>query len=382
MKYYVIAGEASGDLHASNLLKEIKLRDTEAQFRCWGGDLMEAQGGEIVKHYRDLAFMGFVEVAMHLRTILKNIAFCKKDILQYRPDIVVLVDYPGFNLRIAEWAKQQGFKVIYYISPQIWAWKTGRVHKIKRSCDHVMPILPFEKDFYKKYDYEADFVGHPLLDAIDENIRENREVKEFRADNGLDERPIIAILPGSRKQEIVKMLPVMLEVTKSYPQYQFVVSTVKWLPKELYSKYLRGCDVKTVSGSAYPLLLNAEAALVTSGTATLETAILGTRQVVCYKGSALSYRIAMAVVKDTIKYISLVNLVMDAPVVTELIQYDFTAERVRAELDKLLTDEEVRSKMSEEYAQLLMRLGGRGASARAAEIVINCAKSSEQNAKK
>ena len=382
MKYYVIAGEASGDLHASNLLKEIKLRDTEAQFRCWGGDLMEAQGGEIVKHYRDLAFMGFVEVAMHLRIILKNIAFCKKDILNYRPDIVVLVDYPGFNLRIAEWAKQQGFKVIYYISPQIWAWKTGRVHKIKRSCDHVMPILPFEKDFYKKYDYEADFVGHPLLDAIDENIRENREVKEFRADNGLDERPIIAILPGSRKQEIVKMLPVMLEVTKSYPQYQFVVSTVKWLPKDLYSKYLRGCNVKTVSGSAYPLLLNAEAALVTSGTATLETAILGTRQVVCYKGSALSYRIAMAVVKDTIKYISLVNLVMDAPVVTELIQYDFTAERVRAELDKLLTDEEVRSKMSEEYAQLLTRLGGRGASARAAEIVVNCAKSSEQNAKK
>ena len=382
MKYYVIAGEASGDLHASNLLKEIAVRDTTAQFRCWGGDRMAAQGGEIVKHYRDLAFMGFVEVAMHLRTILKNIAFCKKDILQYRPDIVVLVDYPGFNLRIAEWAKQQGFKVIYYISPQIWAWKTGRVHKIKRSCDHVMPILPFEKDFYKKYDYDADFVGHPLLDAIDENIRDSREVKEFRADNNLDGRPIIAILPGSRKQEIVKMLPVMLEVTKSYPQYQFVVSTVKWLPKELYSKYLQNYDVKTVSGSTYPLLLNAEAAMVTSGTATLETAILGTRQVVCYKGSALSYRIAMAVVKDTIKYISLVNLVMDAPVVTELIQYDFTAERVRAELDKLLNDETVRRRMSEQYTEMLTRLGGRGASARAAEIVVNCAKSSEQTAKK
>ena len=377
MKYYVIAGEASGDLHASNLLKEIATRDTAAQFRCWGGDLMAAQGGEIVKHYRDLAFMGFVEVALHLRTILKNIAFCKRDILEYRPDIVVLVDYPGFNLRIAEWAKQQGFKVIYYISPQIWAWKTGRVYKIKRSCDHVMPILPFEKDFYKKYDYNADFVGHPLLDAIDENIRESREVKEFRANNGLDERPIIAILPGSRKQEIVKMLPVMLAVTKNYPQYQFVASIVKWLPKELYDKYLHGYDIKTVSGSAYPLLLNAEAAMVTSGTATLETAILGTRQVVCYKGSALSYRIAMAVVKDTIKYISLVNLVMDAPVVTELIQYDFTAERLKAEMDKILFDEAVRQKMSDEYAQLLTRLGGRGASARAAEIVVNCAKSSE-----
>ena len=377
MKYYVIAGEASGDLHASNLLKEIAARDTEAKFRCWGGDLMAAQGGEIVKHYRDLAFMGFVEVAIHLRTILKNIAFCKKDILQYHPDIIVLVDYPGFNLRIAEWAKQQGFKVVYYISPQIWAWKTGRVHKIKRSCDHVMPILPFEKDFYKKYNYNADFVGHPLLDAIDKNIRESREVKEFRTDNGLDGRPIIAILPGSRKQEIVKMLPVMLEVTKSFPQYQFVVSTVKWLPKELYNKYLPGHNVKTVTGSTYPLLLNAEAALVTSGTATLETAILGTRQVVCYKGSALSYRIAMAVVKDTIKYISLVNLVMDAPVVTELIQHDFTVERVKEELDKLLTNETVRTKMAADYAEMLTRLGGRGASARAAEIVINCAKNSE-----
>lgn len=377
MKYYVIAGEASGDLHASNLLKEIAIRDTTAQFRCWGGDLMEAQGATIVKHYRDLAFMGFVEVALHLRTILKNIAFCKKDILEYMPDIVVLVDYPGFNLRIAEWAKQKGFKVIYYISPQIWAWKTGRVHKIKRSCDHVMPILPFEKDFYKKYGYEADFVGHPLLDAIDENIRQSREVTDFRGNNGLDDRPIIAILPGSRKQEIEKMLPIMLEVTKDYPDYQFVVSTVKWLSKDLYIKHLKNYNVKTIEGSTYPLLLNAEAAMVTSGTATLETAILGTRQVVCYKGSDLSYRIAMAVVKDTIRYISLVNLVMDAPVVTELIQYDFTPKRLKAEMDKLLTDEVARQKMSEDYAQLLTRLGGRGASARAAEIVIKCAKNSE-----
>lgn len=377
MKYYVIAGEASGDLHASNLLKEIAIRDTTAQFRCWGGDLMEAQGATIVKHYRDLAFMGFVEVALHLRTILKNIAFCKKDILEYMPDIVVLVDYPGFNLRIAEWAKQKGFKVIYYISPQIWAWKTGRVHKIKRSCDHVMPILPFEKDFYKKYGYEADFVGHPLLDAIDENIRQSREVTDFRGNNGLDDRPIIAILPGSRKQEIEKMLPIMLEVTKDYPDYQFVVSTVKWLSKDLYIKHLKNYNVKTIEGSTYPLLLNAEAAMVTSGTATLETAILGTRQVVCYKGSDLSYRIAMAVVKDTIRYISLVNLVMDAPVVTELIQYDFTPKRLKAEMDKLLTDEVARQKMSEDYAQLLTRLGGRGASARAAEIVIECAKNSE-----
>ncbi len=378
MKYYVIAGEASGDLHASNLLKEIAKQDSQAQFRCWGGDLMAAQGGEIVKHYRDLAFMGFVEVALHLRTILKNLAFCKKDILQFRPDVVVLVDYPGFNLRIADWAKSQGFKVVYYISPQIWAWKTGRVHKIKRCCDHVMPILPFEKDFYKKYGYEADFVGHPLLDAIDETIRESDDVKNFRQNNGLDERPIIAILPGSRKQEITKILPTMLQVVNDYPQYQFVVSTVKWLPKELYDTYMVRTGVKTVSGSAYPLVLNAEAALVTSGTATLETAILGTRQVVCYSTSAISYQIAKAVAKDTIRYISLVNLVMDAPVVTELIQQDLTKERLKVELDKILDDSVTKEKMTRDYEALLARLGGRGASSRAAEIVINCAKNSEK----
>lgn len=378
MKYYVIAGEASGDLHASNLLKEIAKQDSQAQFRCWGGDLMAAQGGEIVKHYRDLAFMGFVEVALHLRTILKNLSFCKKDILQFRPDVVVLVDYPGFNLRIADWAKSQGFKVVYYISPQIWAWKTGRVHKIKRCCDHVMPILPFEKDFYKKYGYEADFVGHPLLDAIDETIRESDDVKNFRQNNGLDERPIIAILPGSRKQEITKILPTMLQVVNDYPQYQFVVSTVKWLPKELYDTYMVRTGVKTVSGSAYPLVLNAEAALVTSGTATLETAILGTRQVVCYSTSAISYQIAKAVAKDTIRYISLVNLVMDAPVVTELIQQDLTKERLKVELDKILDDSVTKEKMTRDYEALLARLGGRGASSRAAEIVINCAKNSEK----
>lgn len=378
MKYYVIAGEASGDLHASNLLKEIAKQDSQAQFRCWGGDLMAAQGGEIVKHYRDLAFMGFVEVALHLRTILKNLSFCKKDILQFRPDVVVLVDYPGFNLRIADWAKSQGFKVVYYISPQIWAWKTGRVHKIKRCCDHVMPILPFEKDFYKKYGYEADFVGHPLLDAIDETIRESDDVKNFRQNNGLDERPIIAILPGSRKQEITKILPTMLQVVNDYPQYQFVVSKVKWLPKELYDTYMVRTGVKTVSGSAYPLVLNAEAALVTSGTATLETAILGTRQVVCYSTSAISYQIAKAVAKDTIRYISLVNLVMDAPVVTELIQQDLTKERLKVELDKILDDSVTKEKMTRDYEALLARLGGRGASSRAAEIVINCAKNSEK----
>lgn len=379
MKYYIIAGEASGDLHASNLMREINKIDDGAEYRCWGGDLMQSQGGTIIKHYKDLAFMGFWEVATHLRIILRNISFCKKDILEYRPDIIVMVDYPGFNLRIAEWAKAQGFKIVYYISPQIWAWKTGRVHKIKRTCDHVMPILPFEKDFYAKYGYTADYVGHPLLDAIDENIHEQPAVRDFRANNGLDERPIIAILPGSRKQEITKILPVMLEVVKFYPDYQFVVSTVKWLPKKLYDDILRGYDVKCALSQTYPLVLNAEAAIVTSGTATLETAILGTRQVVCYKTSGVSYQIAKAVAKDTIKYISLVNLVLDKPAVTELIQHDLTVEKLHDEVEKLLHDKATKERISDDYSALLQRLGGRGASARAAEIVRNCAKNGTSN---
>lgn len=379
MKYYIIAGEASGDLHAANLMKALNWQDPDAEYRCWGGDLMQAQGGEIVKHYKDLAFMGFWEVATHLRTILKNIKFCKSDILKYNPDIIVFVDYPGFNLRIAEWAKQHGFKIVYYISPQIWAWKTGRVHKIKRTCDHVMPILPFEKDFYAKYGYQADFVGHPLLDAIDEDIRLRNDVRNFRENNGLDERPIVAILPGSRKQEITKILPIMLEVVNKYPQYQFVVSTVKWLPKQLYDKYLTGFPVKAVLSQTYPLVLNAEAALVTSGTATLETAILGTRQVVCYKTSGLSYRIAKAVAKDTIKYISLVNLILDKPAVTELIQHDLNGSLLKSELDKILFNGAIKSRMEDDYEALLTRLGGRGASVRAAEIVVNCAKNGTSN---
>lgn len=379
VKYYIIAGEASGDLHASNLMKEINLRDPEAEYRCWGGDLMQAQGGHIVKHYKDLAFMGFWEVATHLRTILRNIRFCKADILGFQPDVIVMVDYPGFNLRIADWAKQHGFRIVYYISPQIWAWKTKRVHKIKRTCDHVMPILPFEKDFYARYGYHADFVGHPLLDAIDEEIRQSDEVRNFRKNNHLDERPIIAILPGSRKQEITKILPIMLQVVNQYPDFQFVVSTVKWLPKELYETHLEGFPVRTALSQTYALLLNAEAALVTSGTATLETAILRTRQVVCYKTSGLSYQIAKAVAKNTIKYISLVNLILDKPAVTELIQHDLTVERIKQELDAILYDEEKKNRMSNDYDTLLSALGRHGASARAAEIVTNCAKNGTSN---
>ena len=377
MKYYIIAGEASGDLHASNLMREINRLDAQPEYRCWGGDLMAAQGGKIVKHYKDLAFMGFWEVATHLRTILRNVSFCKKDILAFNPDLVIFVDYPGFNLRIADFVKEHGYKTVYYISPQIWAWKTGRVHKIKRTCDHVMPILPFEKEFYARYGYSADFVGHPLLDAIDENIRESEAVVNFRKINGLDDRPIIALLPGSRKQEIVRILPLMLKVVDKYPDYQFVMSTVKWLPDALYEKYLNGKPVKKALSQTYPLLLNAEAALVTSGTATLETAILGTRQVVCYRCSDLSYRIAKAVAKATIKYISLVNLILDKPAVTELIQYDLTEANIRKELDRILYDENSKQQMSADYDALLAKLGRRGASERAAKIVVECAKTAK-----
>lgn len=361
MKYYIIAGEASGDLHAANLMKEIKLQDPEADFRCWGGDLMEQQGGDIVKHYKDLAFMGFWEVATNLNTILRNMKICKIDILLYEPDVVVLVDYPGFNLRIAEFAKENNFRVVYYISPQIWAWKTGRIHKIKKVVDRMMTILPFEKAFYAKYDYEADYVGHPLLDAVSNDIKQREEVINFRSINHLDDRPIIALLPGSRKQEIVKILPVMLQMIDQYPDYQFVVSVVPWLPIALYDDFLKEKNVSTVVSQTYPLVLNAELALVTSGTATLETAILGTPQVVCYSTSALSYRIAKSLVKN-VKYISLVNLVLDKMAVTELIQQDLNRNKLKVEMDKLLFDEAAKRQLSEDYQLLLEKLGNEGAS--------------------
>jgi len=369
MKYYIIAGEASGDLHAANLMKEIKLQDPEADFRCWGGDLMEQQGGDIVKHYKDLAFMGFWEVATNLNTILRNMKICKIDILLYEPDVVVLVDYPGFNLRIAEFAKENHFRVVYYISPQIWAWKTGRIHKIKKVVDRMMTILPFEKAFYAKYDYEVDYVGHPLLDAVSNDIKQREEVINFRSINHLDGRPIIALLPGSRKQEIVKMLPVMLQMIDQYPDYQFVVSIIPWLPIELYDDFLKEKNVSTVVSQTYPLVLNAELALVTSGTATLETAILGTPQVVCYSTSALSYRIAKSLVMN-VKYISLVNLVLDKMAVTELIQQDLNRNKLKIEMDKLLFDEAAKRQLSEDYRLLLEKLGNEGASKRAAAIVV------------
>lgn len=376
MKYYIIAGEASGDMHGANLMKEIKKLDASAQFRCWGGDKMQAAGGDIVKHYRDLAFMGFTEVVMNLRTILKNISFCKKNILSWKPDIVILIDYPGFNLRIAEFAKQNSFRVVYYISPQVWAWKQSRVEKIKRFVDKMIVILPFEKEFYKKFNYDVEYVGHPLLDEITSGVPSPSGEGVPISSIGTDEvrkrtenaKKIIALLPGSRLQEIKRMLPLMLSVVKKFLAYEFVVSVAPSVDAGLIKKMCEGFPVKLSAGNSYTLLRSAHAALVTSGTATLETALLNVPEVVCYKGGTVSYLIARQLVK--VKYISLVNLIMDKEVVKELIQQKLTPEKLSAELEKIL-EEKNRSRILQDYEQLRTVLGGSGASARAAVLIQN-----------
>ena len=373
MKFYIIAGEASGDLHASNLMKELRKQDVSSTFRCWGGDLMSDQGGQIVKHYRDLAFMGFVEVLANLKTIIGNLRFCKQDILAYQPDAVILVDYPGFNLRIAEFAKKAGFKVFYYISPQIWAWKKSRVYKIKKYVDKMFVILPFEKEFYARYDYKVDFVGHPLLDMINQLPESDR--KSFREKNGLNTKPIIALLPGSRKQDIKKMLAGMLSVVKDFPEYQFVIAGAPSQEITFYKELMGNAEVNLVEGQTYSLLQNSHAALVTSGTATLETALFQIPEVVCYKSSAISYWIARMVIdKSIIKFISLVNLIMDKEVVLELIQGDFTSKRIKKELSLLTSDTNYRNKIFNDYQELVEKLGGSGASQKTASGILNALK--------
>jgi len=365
MKYYIIAGEASGDLHGSNLIKELKKLDGTATIRCWGGDKMQAAGGELVKHYRDLAFMGFTEVLMNLRTIFKNLAFCKEDILQYKPDTLILIDYPGFNLRIAKWAREQGIKVIYYISPQVWAWKEGRVKMMKECIDKMLVILPFEKDYFKnKWNWEVEYVGHPLVEVIESQKSEVGSQK-------FSEKSIVALLPGSRKQEILKKLPVMLEVSKSFPGYQFIVAKAPGVEETFYDDLLKPySNVSYVSNQTYNLLMQSKAALVTSGTATLETALFGVPEVVCYKGSYISYQIGKRLVK--VKYISLVNLIMDKLVVKELIQDDMTVENLRHELQELLTNETRKAELQKDYSALKNILSeGGNASSKAAHSIVH-----------
>lgn len=399
MKYYIIAGEASGDLHGSNLIKELKKQDATTDVRCWGGDLMQQAGATLVKHYKELAFMGFIEVLSNLRTIFKNLAFCKEDILSYKPDALILIDYPGFNMRIAKWAHAQGLKVIYYISPQVWAWKENRVRQIKETVDKMLVILPFEKEFYQKWQYPVEYVGHPLVEVIDSfKLRatggqvtsaqstpaqtQRPSVQSAPLPSGStepasntisplsDTRPVIALLPGSRKQEILKKLPIMLEVSRFFPDHLFIVAKAPGLDDSFYTSLLENYpNVSSVRNDTYALLLKAAAACVTSGTATLETALFGVPEVVCYKGSSVSYQIARRLIK--VKYISLVNLIMDKPVVKELIQDDLNPANLRKELDGLLHDPARSQQLQTDYKNLkdLLSQGGH-ASANAARSIL------------
>ncbi len=365
MKLYVIAGEASGDLHGSNMMQAILDEQPNTEFRFWGGDKMISVQDNCVKHIRELAFMGFVEVLMNIRTIAKNMRFCKEDILEFQPDAIVMIDYPGFNLRIAEWAKEKGIKVIYYISPQVWAWKQNRVHKIKRVVDKMYVILPFEKEFYQKFDYPVEYVGHPLLDEISKYDFESGKA-DFRKRNGLSNKPIIALVPGSRKQEVKTKLPIMVAATRGMGDFQLVVAGAPSLTVEFYKSVQN--DVQVVHGETYELMYNSEAALVTSGTATLETALFKVPEVVCYKGSQVSYSIAKRLVK--VKYISLVNLIMDREVVKELIQKECNPNKIREELERLLHNEEYKNQLLSDYKTLEEKLGGGGASKKVAQSLL------------
>lgn len=400
MKYYLISGEASGDLHGSNLIKELQKEDANADIRCWGGDLMAAARGTLVKHYKDLAFMGFVEVIKNLPTILRNIKFCKEDIAAYQPDVLVLIDYPGFNLRIAEWAHKQGYKVVYYISPQVWAWKENRVKQMKQCIDLMLCILPFEKDYYKtKWNWEVEYVGHPLVEVVekkkkltDDSIQLTGKKEELIVDslqltgentdalttlstvNYPLSTNIIALLPGSRKQEIAKKLPIMLSVASHFPAYTFVVAKAPGLEDDFYTSFLStATNITSVRNQTYDLLMKADAALVTSGTATLETALFGVPEVVCYKGNSISYQIAKRLIN--IKYISLVNLIMDKQVVKELIQQELTTENLVRELGLILNNASHRQNILADYSALthLLTEGGH-ASAKAAKKIIEFVK--------
>ncbi|MFH4967667.1 lipid-A-disaccharide synthase [Gaetbulibacter sp. M240] len=370
MTYYILAGEASGDLHGSNLMKALYEIDSQATIRFWGGDLMQGVGGTLVKHYKERAFMGFFEVLTNLSKILKLISFCKEDIKNTKPDVIIFIDNSGFNLRIAKWAKKEGFSTRYYISPQVWASRAKRVKAIKRDIDEMYVILPFVKDFYKRYDYDVHFVGHPLIDAIAN--RNPVSPEGFKKAHNLSNKPIIALLPGSRKQEIKNMLSVMLSLVKDFEGYQFVIAGAPSQDYDFYKGFIKSNRVTFVTNKTYDLLSVSTAALVTSGTATLETALFKVPQVVCYKGSAISYQIAKRII--TLKYISLVNLIMDKEVVTELIQGDFNKKRLKKELERILKPD-IREALFLDYYNLEKALGGAGASKKTAQLIFKSLKS-------
>ena len=373
MRYYLIAGEASGDLHGSNLVRELKLQDSDAQFRFFGGDLMAAQAGvPPVLHYREMAFMGFIKVMMNLRAISRNMEKCKADIVDFKPDVIILIDFAGFNLRIAEFAKSIGLKTVFYISPKIWAWKTSRIKKIKKYIDKMLTILPFETEFYAGFNYPVEYVGNPLLDAIEEfKANDHQAEADFRKSNSLTDKPIIGLLAGSRKQELDLMLPVMIEVSRQFPEYQFVISGAPGLDRSYYTKVAGAdCNLPIIFGQTYNLLKFSRAALVTSGTATLETALFGVPEAVLYRIMAPNflYRTGRKILKA--KWISLANLIMGREIIRELVQMDCNPKTVAAELRKILDDEQYDAEFKHNYAELMQRMGSAGASQRAAKAVI------------
>lgn len=364
MKYYIISGEASGDLHGANLIKSLRRQDPQAQFRCWGGDLMQAEGAVLVKHYRDLAFMGFAEVAAHLGQILRNFSLCKKDMKEYAPDVVILIDYPGFNMRTMRFAYRQGYKVVYYIAPQVWAWRTKRIRKLKKYTHQVYTLLPFERKFYQKYQATALFEGNPLADAISAYKPDEAFIESFKQK---DTRPVAVILPGSRKQEINRIFPLMLQVASQLPQYRFVVAGTKNLPIEIYRHHLQDYpQIELVFGHTYDLFSIARAGMIKSGTSTLEAALFSVPQVVCYRTSGITYRLGRLLVNPQVRFISLVNLIMDRLVVCELLQGDFTAPRLAQEFDKIVNDTPERKKMLQDYIELQQIMGNGGTSEKVA----------------
>ena len=369
MKYYVIAGEPSGDMYAAGLLKELKNVDANAKFRCWGGDLMQAEGAEIIKHYKELAFMGFVEVAKNIRTIFKNIAFCKEDILKYKPDVLILVDYPGFNMRIAKWAKSQGIRVFYYIAPAIWAWHESRVHDIKKYVERLYVILPFEPAVFAKHDYKVHYFGHPMADII---LREKEKLisrAEFLKKYNLPDKPIIAMLPGSRAQELKYILPEMLTTVKHFPEYQFVIGAAASLPLKMYEDAAAGFDVKFVRNDTYTLMHHSHAGLIKSGTSTLEAGLFDLPEVLCYKGNAVTIQIGRWVAKA--KYICLVNLILDKPAVKELIQQELN-ENMLVESLKDIVSGPKRNELLIEYKNVQQQLKAGNVSAKIAQDIYNC----------
>jgi lipid-A-disaccharide synthase len=368
MRYFIIAGEQSGDLHGSNLVRGLKENDNDAVVFCWGGDLMASAGAKILKHYKELAFMGFVAVVKNLGTISKNISLCKRQITEIKPDVVIFIDYPGFNLAIAAWAKKEGYRTFYYISPKLWAWNEGRVVKIKKYIDRMYIIFPFEVEFYKKHDITVEYLGNPLVDETERRVALFPSKEVIRRELGIDNKPVIALLAGSRRHEIEQVLPQMKKVISYFPDYQFIIAGVKNISDELYKKLIGDFPAKIIKDKTYEILHVADAALVTSGTATLEAAIMGTPQVVCYRGDFFSMVIAWMVIK--VKYISLVNLIMGSEVIKELVQYDLTERNLLEELKSILPGEKRRNQILADYQLLKEKIGPSGASGRVAARMV------------